>query len=357
MPAQRRLSEHQLIAARWEYEVTEIGARPLAMKFGVSRHSIREWIRKQGWTKAHPLRCYAGDAGQQRFQDDVRAAIGRALDKKPIPPLEETLMLPAAGKWPTPAEPARRADAIAASTWELPADQPKLPKINPETGPESGASMGKRRPAAATVVRVSGAYLPPLSPNKAGSPTAFPLRSRTEVAALRVQLSTLRGELALQQMRQLETHNELLWEYHHLLSVFLNPGKHVDVTGLDAEQAAARLDEVSRQAGRLALPTERDTLAGAIAALSKALIATLAATRSAAGVNPRQLRGGGPPCDQDEAQTPRTAALDLSQLRYVRGAMELLNGNAQRNTEPPQPPPPEGVDDLVVKRDEVPREA
>jgi hypothetical protein len=218
--------------------------------------------------------------------------------------------------------------------------------------------MGKKRPVAATAVRVSGAYLPPLSPNTAGSPTAFPLRSRTEIAALRVQLSARRGELALQQMRRLETHNELLWEYHHLLSVFLNPGKHVDVTGLDAEQAAARLAEVSRQAGRLALPTERDTLAGAIAALSKALIATLAATRSAAGVNPpRQLRGGGPHCDGDEFETVRTAALDLSQLRYVRSAMELLNGNARRNIEPPKPPPAEGVDDLVVKRDEVPRGA
>jgi uncharacterized protein YjcR len=54
--------------------------RPLAAKFGVSRHCLRAWITKHRWTKAVEPRSYEGDDGQQLFQRDVRAAIKRAFE-------------------------------------------------------------------------------------------------------------------------------------------------------------------------------------------------------------------------------------------------------------------------------------
>jgi hypothetical protein len=104
MPAHRRLSDHQLIAARWEYEVTQINERDLAAKFGISRTAMRNWIAKQGWKKADELRCYSGEEGQKQFQRDVRAAIKLAFDRKIILGLERSLMLPPAGKVSRPVD-------------------------------------------------------------------------------------------------------------------------------------------------------------------------------------------------------------------------------------------------------------
>jgi hypothetical protein len=45
--------------------------------------------------------------------------------------------------------------------------------------------------------------------------------------------------------------------------------------------------------------------------------------------------------------------LDLPLLHTVQHAIALLKGNLQRSTEPPRPPP-EALDDLIVRRDETP---
>jgi hypothetical protein len=79
---------------------------------------------------------------------------------------------------------------------------------------------------------------------------------------MRMRLSSLRGEVALQQVQQLERHDELLWDYHHLLAVFMNPSRFVDMTGLEPAEAAVKCEEVRRIAGTLVLPSDRDTLSG-----------------------------------------------------------------------------------------------
>ena len=340
-----------MIAARWEYETTAISERNLAAKYGMSRSAMRLWIVKQKWTKAVEFRDYTGEAGQKQFQRDVRAAIKRAYDRKIIEALEVALVLPPAGKLTNPPKLGQSLDYTSAGAWELPADPPKSSEkaspAGPARKPASPAEPGE-------VVRFPGAYLPP--PDHAQSrhkeqSTAFPARSRTEMAAMRVQLSSLRGELALQQIQQLRQHDDLLWDYHHLLAVMLNPSKFIDTTGLDADDAARKLDDIRRMATAVVLPTEGDTLKGAIGALNKALLASFSAQRAAVGVTPRQLGVAG----EAEGETPQELnMLDTASLRQVKGAMDLLKGNFQRNHEPPLPPPPEPLDDLVVPREPSP---
>lgn len=332
-----------MIAARWEFETTAISERILAAKYGMSRSAMRGWIDKQGWKKAETLRSYAGEAGQKQFQRDVRAAIKRAYDQKLICALEVALVLPPAGKPTTPPKPGQRLDSTDAGAWELPADPPPA---SVAVTPAPAAKAAKTTPGAAAtaeVVRFPGAYLPPPAAAK-DLPTAFPTRSRTEMAAMRVHLASLRGELALQQVLQIKEHEDLVADYQHLLAVYLNPAKYVDVSDLDPEAAAQKLKDVQGQAGRVALPTERDTLGGAILAVSKALHAALASKRSAVGITPRQL---GVPGEADDSEPRNEVKLDTAQLREMQGMMHLLKGDLQRANEPPRPPPPEPLDDML----------
>jgi len=68
-------------------------------------------------------------------------------------------------------------------------------------------------------------------------------------------------------------------------------------------------------------------------------------------MTPRQMNGRGPHRDEDEQEAPRDLnALDLPSLRSVTTAMALLRGAVQRHDEPPKPPPPEGLEDLLKVR-------
>lgn len=353
----RRLSDPLLIAARWEYEATPISERGLAAKYGLSRSAIHAWIIKQSWTKAEALRSYAGEEGEQQLQRDIRAAIRAARDRKITQTLERAAVLPPIGnmtkvtKAATPGPPGATA---VDGPWESSPDQPRSSQNASFAEPSGNLRVGH---AGGQAAFFPGADLPPQSA-KTNPAAVFPPRSRTEQAAMRVRLSSLRGELALQQIQQLEWHEALLWDYQRWLEAYLNPSKFVDVAGLDPDQAAAKLEQISRHARRLVLPTERDTLAGAIQTLSKTLLASLAAKRHAAGITPRQLHGRRPQCEADEPDAlPDLSTLDVESLRSVRAAMALLRDAHQRHNEPPMPPPPDRLDDLMTKHNPAPGNA
>lgn len=352
MAFQRRLSDHQMIAARWEYEVTPISERNLAARYGLSRSAIHDWIIKQGWTRAEVLRCYEGEEGQRQFQRDVRAAIKAAEDKKIIQDLERSLALSPVGqttKVTKAATPGRVGLTDVEDTGDVSSNQPQSSQNAPSAGPAGQRRAGDHD---GHVVRFPSAYVPPSSQNT--NPAGpLPSRSRTEPAATRMHLAARREELALQQIQQLEQHDEVLAEYQHLLRVYMNPGQFVDVAGLDPEQATTKREAIRRQAGRVVLPTERDTFAGAIGTLSRALTASLAAKRAVAGLMPQRMSQGEPQRDADEHRpVSDPSTLDVASLRTVHAAINLLRGDVQRHSEPPKPPPPDGLDDLMVKGDE-----
>jgi hypothetical protein len=341
-----RLSDQQLMAARWDYEATPISERRLATRYGLSRSAIHKWIIKQGWTRATNLRACADQPDQSPVP--ASAAVG---SRKIFQTRTRPRILPATGKLATRSKVAtcRRAGGnLVGGIEELPLDRPQ----SLQNAPLAALAEHETVDQSGQLARPTGADFSPFSSKT--NPASGP---RAEPAVKQVPLSALRDELALKQVRQLEQHDELLRDYRHVLAVYMNPGRFVDVAGLNAEEAAARLEAASVQAGRLALPGKRDTLAGAIQGLSKAQQASLAAKRTVLGLTPRQIRRGGTQRDEDERKAlPDLGALDAPSLRLVTTAMALLRGHALPHAEPPKPPQPDTLDDLVQRRGGVPQD-
>jgi hypothetical protein len=191
MAFQRRLSDHQLIAARWEYEFTSISERALAAKYGLSRSAIHAWITKQGWAKADVVRSYEGDEGQRQFRCDVRSAIKAADDKKIIQALEQTLALPPLGKVTKVAAPDQPDTMDLEDPQKMSPDRPQSLQSSSLAGSGGDCRTGSRGDR---VDRFPGAYLPPTL-RKTNPANAFPSRPRTEQAAMRTHLGALRGGL------------------------------------------------------------------------------------------------------------------------------------------------------------------
>ena len=355
MPAYRRLSDHQLIAARLEYETTAISERTLSAKYGLTRNAIREWILRQGWTRAAVPRRYEGAAGQARFQCDVLTAIKAAEVRKTVQSLEQSLLLPVAGprsgklaKLATPRQAGQVATAGGAGSERCPGDRPKQPGFGSEPGVRT-----KRRTAAPTaeVVRFPGPYAAPPPQTKLATPLPDPV---TEPMAAPMPHAAQGNALALQQLALLEPHLQLLREHQHLFGVYLAPDRHVDTTGLHPAQAAEKLAAISRAAGQRIMPGKNDTVAGTLLALTKAIISTLAAQREAADWATRAETGRGPsPAAHTPPRMRDLNTLSLSELRQVQQAMALLTGAPQCDREPPKPPPPEELDDLMAGRDAI----
>jgi hypothetical protein len=70
----------------------------------------------------------------------------------------------------------------------------------------------------------------------------------------------------------------------HLIEVYLEPRRFVDINGLAEDEAAERIVATQKVALRMLLPTERDTLAGAIKVLTEAITRNITLKRSVAGL-------------------------------------------------------------------------
>ena len=171
-------------------------------------------------------------------------------------------------------------------------------------------------------------------------PQLLPPRSRAGLDRIKAELGRLRGVLSTQQLARLERHHQVLEDYTHLLRVYLSP--HEAIRGFESlspEEQEARMTAVQKAALAILLPTERDTLAGALKTLTSSLSTTIQLQRVVAGLANKVIKGA----DWDEEGTGEggVEGLDTDALRKVRDAMALLTGQRQRVIEPPKPPPPE----------------
>ena len=172
-----------------------------------------------------------------------------------------------------------------------------------------------------------------------------------------MHLGQLRAVLSLQQVQQLERHEKLLADYGHMMQVYLTPHEYVDVTGKSAQDAEDLVRAVQRAAMSLLLPTERDSLAGSIKALTQSVATVVQLKRLVMGIakHGRQLGVGNSNSQDEDGDEPKASrgelnGLDLPTLRSVRGAMQVLTGQKAEARDPPKPPEPEPLDDLVVER-------
>lgn len=351
-----------MTAARWEYENTPITKVELARKYGITRQSFMRWIEVGHWTRGATLRSYDGPEGAKALERDIALAVKAEYDRKLIEGLQAAIAKP-----PPPAGPPRPSKATApdktAQSAPFAASPPQDQPDKPESDREAIAPRGRKPRKAVSepsgqVIVFPGVYIPP--PPKPTPVRVPPPPSKAEQAMLRIQLSSLRGKLALDQIQAVEEHEALLRNYHHLIAVFLNPQQFISIEGLDEQAAADKLRDVSVAAARILLPTERDTLAGSLLALNKALLGSIAAKRAIAGMaglaaSGGRGRGARSELEDELPEDPNAVVgkMDVDELRQVKHAMELLTGQVARNNEPPRPPAPEGLDDLVVKREPV----
>jgi hypothetical protein len=187
----------------------------------------------------------------------------------------------------------------------------------------------------------------------AGRVQLLPEPTTEEKAKLRVTLAAIRAMMTVEQVQQLDHHEALLARYSHLIEVYLEPRRFVDVSGLTEDEATEKIVATQKAALRMLLPTDRDTLAGAIKVLTESLARNIALKRAVAGLT---TMGAFRPRDpvnplKDDNEGSRGEPIDLkrltlAELREVRRGMEILNGHKQLRSEPPIPPPPESIDDL-----------
>src|SRR5579864_968974 len=78
----KRLEDRTLAAAKLEYETAPSSTRALAFKFGLSKSSMAEWVRKGGWVKYRSLRETEPELDRvirAEAKEAERARSGRAL--------------------------------------------------------------------------------------------------------------------------------------------------------------------------------------------------------------------------------------------------------------------------------------
>jgi hypothetical protein len=340
----RKLTDIQVAQARWEYENTPCSQRYLAAKFGVHRASIEYWIDVGHWRKysppGPPKKLTKAQAAA--FEAQVKAAEGLAHDAVMAEGLAAIeVQEPARGGRKGANRPPHGPPAVRPGE-PLPPPPPAAAPA-PEPAVVANQPAKDKRPGA-SVIPFPGARPPP----QKGDKTLFPKRSQAEEAELRVQLSSLRGHLSIQQIHQLERHERILSDFSHLLSVYLAPHEYLDVDGLEEEDAQDKLLKVQRAALSLLLPSEGDSLAGALKALTASLATTINLKRVVGGLGKSPVRGARG--DDDDAPEPKAAGdlskLGVDALRSVKAAMQVLAGEQQRHSEPPQPPAPDSLEDL-----------
>jgi hypothetical protein len=128
----------------------------------------------------------------------------------------------------------------------------------------------------------------------------------------------------------------------------------VDLAGLSNDQAADRIVAAQQLALRMLLPTERDTLAGAIKTLTYSLARTIAMKRAVANLDKAPagaFRSGDPdnPAAGDDlpGKGLDVDAMDTTALQAVQRAMEMVDRHHKRHLLPPIPPPPDSIEDLM----------
>jgi hypothetical protein len=140
-----------------------------------------------------------------------------------------------------------------------PADQP----VQPASAAPDHAAPGSSDARTADVID-----FPPSRPGAsklAGPVQLLPDRSPEEKAQLRITLGAIRAMMSVEQAQVLDAHLVRLLQYGHLIDVYLKPSEFVpeDPT-LDLAARAAKIVAVQDVARHMLLPTERDTLIGAL---------------------------------------------------------------------------------------------
>lgn len=342
---------------RYDYEVVGLGSRKLERKYGYARSSIQNIIRAGKWMRAGAEADVPHGSPPSRQEREAQIEV---LAKGLADPLHRGHEIP-----PNPSLVPSQVDLLNAGTVDSATAAPPPPTDEkpavaldppPEATDESKSEASSRVvPKSGKVIKFPGVAFPmPAEANPRAR--VLPEPTMEERARLRTTLATLRAMMTVEQVAVLEHHEAVLRRYSHLLEVYLEPARFVVAAeGMSAEELTDKIVETQSLALRQLLPTERDTLAGAIKTLTEAIQRTILLKRAVAGLQLPTGRGGasaplaGPEIDGEASpvkSSANLANLPTSQLREVTRAMELLERHQHAHADAPKPPPPDPIDDI-----------
>jgi len=362
-------------AAKLDYKLHGLGYRLLARKYTIPHSTVAYLATCQKWIKFGPPPPGLPD-GYKAARDVETAILAQGLgDRLRARPRANGIPDDPAMKRPrgrprihprpeeNPTEPIQSRQSVKdPSALEV---QPPDP-LSSETA-ATGSPADPLSPSPSGVPDWTKAVRPP-SPKTANIinfPKSGPPRPRGAMAIqlppetnpegraqLRIVLSTIKAMMTLEQVEQLEHHEGLLRLYSHLIEVYLDPKRFIDLDGLDDDAKADKILATQKLALRTLPPTERDTLAGAIKTLTSSLQASIILKRAVVGLNGGKGRAAPPTSDPLERQAePRGEIVDFSTMslarkRHAQEAMVLLERHQHAQPDAPKPPLPEGIEDL-----------
>jgi hypothetical protein len=154
------------------------------------------------------------------------------------------------------------------------------------------------------------------------------------------------------QVAQLELCEALLARFLRLFEVYVAPQHFVSPEGLTKDQHVEKLLTTQRMALRLLIP-RNGSLLGALKILIESLSRLVDVKHRMLGLEKTRTADTISPADTDSHLSSRALSsgeldgLSVAQLHSIRDAMELLERHTQSLNEPPRPPPPERIDDLL----------
>jgi hypothetical protein len=365
-------------ACRIEYETLGRSFRWLERRYGIGRTTLHHTAQMEGWVKLGSTPRPEGERLAQDLEETILATGLRHRPLTAVMPVNPAVRRPngrprkhfglsskttslsseTAGVVSDPVsnETARSGTvagpeiAPAATSVSSP-DQPPEP-VSDNPSPSSGRSGVKAATNrwTAEVISFPNTNEPPKK--MAGPVQLLPEPTKEEKAKLRITLAAIRAMMSLEQVQLLDRHEALLGRYSHLIEVYLEPRRFVDIKGLSEDAATEKIVGTQKAALRILLPTPRDTLAGTIKMLTEAIARTIALKRSVAGLPAMgAFRPGDPANPLEDGEDPRgrlmnLEGMDTAQLREIRRSMEALRQHHLR-AGPPVPPPPEPIDDLL----------
>jgi hypothetical protein len=386
---------------RVEHETLGTSFRALALKYGVPPSTLGYISKVSGWMKhaapggtirnapvgARTARdveigmLAAGLRRQPRDKDGTLCAVNRGgaprknvvpeafaaeAGKAVSPDPEAVSNQPPGPVQPTPEKAGLEATRPAAAPPAL-SDEPDNQPARKHWGKDASDPPAKPEPATsgraarrgsldtrtADVIDFPGFRAAPAK--LAGPVQLLPDQTREEKAQLRVTLAAIRAMMSVEQAQLLDQHLNRLLRYGHLIDVYADPARFVpDDPDLDEAARIERIVAMQQAARRILLPTDRDTLAGALKMLTAALRETIPLQRSVVGLDKRPV-GAFRSSDPDDPLGERAGAggdygdgrrAALSGLRQVQQAMKALEDPQHRMDDPPLPPPPGLIDDL-----------
>jgi hypothetical protein len=91
--------------------------------------------------------------------------------------------------------------------------------------------------------------------------------------------------MSLEQVELPERHVELLESYSHLLEVYLDPERFLDLTGLNENEKAGKIGSTRKLAPGVLPPNEKDTLTGVIKTVTNRLQQIVTLKRTVVGLD------------------------------------------------------------------------